>query len=234
MLFFCLALPPVVSAELGELAGPDYVVKVWGADEGLTEGSVTDIAQTPEGYLWIGTLFGSVLRFDGMRFVRYNSANTPEFLLKWGIPRLTVDRGGTLWISMHDGGMTTWDQQGFHSMFSSTNQPDHLLWSAPGRVIFVFGDGRLLSGNETGGQWAWQTVTLPDALPQPQCCADADGQIWYLRAENKSAPGRLPAPMGSRPAWRARPQKSSPPTRRVTSGSAPTSPWLSGGRTVSP
>jgi signal transduction histidine kinase/ligand-binding sensor domain-containing protein len=185
MLFFCLALPPVVSAELGELAGPDYVVKVWGADEGLTEGSVTDIAQTPEGYLWIGTLFGSVLRFDGMRFVRYNSANTPEFLLKWGIPRLTVDRGGTLWISMHDGGMTTWDQQGFHSMFSSTNQPDHLLWSAPGRVIFVFGDGRLLSGNETGGQWAWQTVTLPDALPQPQCCADADGQIWYLRAENK-------------------------------------------------
>ena len=58
-------------------------------------------------------MFGSVLRFDGARFVSYNSANTPEFSQKWGVPRLMVDRGGTLWISMLDGGMTTWDKAGF-------------------------------------------------------------------------------------------------------------------------
>jgi len=97
------------------------------------------VAQTPEGYLWIGTLFGSVLRFDGTRFESYSSANTPEFLLKWGVPRLMVDRGGTLWISMYDGGMTAWDKQGFRSVFTSTNQPERMLWSAPGRVVFVFG-----------------------------------------------------------------------------------------------
>ncbi len=183
--FLCLGAPFLAPAREDDSVNQDYVVKVWGADDGLTEGSVTDVAQTPEGYLWVGTLFGSVLRFDGTRFVRYNSANTPEFSLKWGVPRLMVDQEGTLWISMHDGGMTTWDQQGFHSVFTSTNQPDRMLWSAPGKVIFVYDDGRLLSGTKSSGQWNWQTVRLPGALPQDQCCADIAGRVWYLRGEHE-------------------------------------------------
>ena len=144
MLAVGLARPADSFADEDDSAGQDYVVKVWGADEGLTEGSVTDVAQTPEGYLWVGTVFGSVLRFDGTRFVSYNSANTPEFSLKWGVPRLMADRGGPLWISMVDGGLTSWDKNGFRSIFTSTNQPDRILWSAPGKVIFVCGGGKLL------------------------------------------------------------------------------------------
>lgn len=184
-LFLCLVQPAFLLTAEDDSAGQGYVIKVWGADDGLTEGSVTDVAQTPEGYLWVGTLFGSVLRFDGTRFVRYNSANTPEFSQKWGIPRLMVDREGTLWISMVDGGMTTWDQHGFSSVFNSTNRPDRLLWSAPGKVIFIYANGNLLSGQKTRGQWNWQTVTLPNVLPQGQQCADAKGRIWYLQSENK-------------------------------------------------
>src|SRR6185369_8866528 len=105
-LFFLSLLPPCAPAASDSSPQQEYVIKIWGADDGLTEGSVTDIAQTPEGYLWIGTLFGSVLRFDGTRFVSYNSANAPEFFQKWGVPRLMVDQQGTLWISMYDGGMT--------------------------------------------------------------------------------------------------------------------------------
>jgi signal transduction histidine kinase/ligand-binding sensor domain-containing protein len=185
VLFACLLLPSLASADTNDSAAQDYVVKVWGADDGLTENSVTDVAQTPEGYLWIGTLFGSVLRFDGTHFVMYNSANTPEFSLKWGVPRLMVDQAGTLWISMFDGGITSWDQDGFHSGFVSTNQPARLLWSAPGRVVFAYGDGRLLSGQKSNGQWNWQVVSLPNISSQPYQCSDASGQIWYLQNENK-------------------------------------------------
>jgi signal transduction histidine kinase/ligand-binding sensor domain-containing protein len=185
MLFFCLALPAFAPASEDNSVSQDYMVKVWGADDGLTEGSATDVAQTPEGYLWVGTLFGSVLRFDGTRFVSYGSANTPEFLLKWGVPRLMVDQGGTLWISMVDGGLTTWDKQGFRSVFASTNRPDQMLWSAPGKVLFIYSNGKLLSGQQRGSQWNWETVTLPDVLPQGQQCADADGRVWYLRGEHE-------------------------------------------------
>jgi len=184
ILCLCL-LPAFALADESDSAGQDYVIKVWGADDGLTEGSVTDVAQTPEGYLWVGTLFGSVLRFDGTRFVTYNSANTPEFSLKWGVPRLRVAPDGMLWITMFDGGMTTWDKHGFRSVFTSARQPDHMLWSAPGRTIFVYGDGRLLSGRKSGDQWDWQTVSLPEILPQGQHCADAEGRVWYLRGDNE-------------------------------------------------
>jgi signal transduction histidine kinase/ligand-binding sensor domain-containing protein len=177
---------PLLARGAGESSiGQYYAIKVWGADEGLTEGSVTDVGQTPEGYLWVGTIFGSVLRFDGTRFVSYNSANTPEFLLKWGVPRLMVDQAGTLWISMHDGGMTTWDQRGFHAAFPRLEQPDRLLWSAPGRVLFAYGNGQLLSGRQHGEQWDWETVMPPSALPDSQLCADATGRVWYLREERE-------------------------------------------------
>src|ERR1035441_2692190 len=185
-LLLCAVFPFLAVAEETNSVSQFYTIKVWGADEGLVEASVTDVAQTPEGYLWVGTLFGSVLRFDGTRFASYNSANTPEFSLKWGVPRLMVDQAGTLWINMVDGGTTTWDQQGFHPAFLSTNQPDRLLWSAPGKVVFSSGDGKLLTGRKSGAQWDWETATLTNALPQTnQCCADAAGRVWYLRGENE-------------------------------------------------
>jgi signal transduction histidine kinase/ligand-binding sensor domain-containing protein len=168
-----------------EVAAQHYIVKVWGADDGLTERSVTDVAQTPEGYLWLGTLFGSVLRFDGNRFVSFSSANTPEFSLKWGVPRLMVDQQGTLWISTYDGGMATWDRNGFRSVFTSTNTPNKMLWSAPGRVIFSYASGGLLAGQKRGQQWEWTAGTLASAVQQSQQCADAEGRIWYVRGEQE-------------------------------------------------
>lgn len=171
-------------AEDPNLAG-QYYVRVWGADDGFTEGSVTDVAQTPEGYLWVGTLFGSVVRFDGIRFVSYTSANTPGFSSKWGVPRLMVDATGMLWINMYDGGMTLWDRRGFRPAFTMTNQPDHMLWSAPGKILFVYGDGRLLSGKERGGRWNWDIVTLTNATGQSQHCVDARGRVWYLRGDQE-------------------------------------------------
>ena len=184
--FSILGLSIPARADDGDFTGQYYTVKVWGAVDGFMEGSVTDVAQTPEGYLWIGTVFGSVLRFDGTRFVSFNSANTPEFSLKWGLPRLMVDKAGTLWISIYDGGMTTWDRQGFHSTFTSTNEPDRLLWSAPGKVVFVYDNQKkLLSGNKHGEKWDWETVNLSGDVPQTPPCADADGHVWYRRSDHE-------------------------------------------------
>jgi signal transduction histidine kinase len=183
LLLLCAASPVCAPATEEDSVSQYYYVKVWGADDGFTEGSVTDVNQTPEGYLWVGTLFGSVLRFDGSRFVGYTSANTPGFVSKWGVPRLMVDKTGALWISMHDGGMTIWDKQGFRPAF--TNQPGQILWSAPGKVIFEYGNARLLSGELQGGQWEWQTIALPNAIGQSQHFADAQGRVWYLRNDNE-------------------------------------------------
>lgn len=63
------------SAERYE-AGDDFVMQVWDTDSGLPHSAVTSIAQTPDGYLWVGTLHGGLARFDGTRFVNFDLGNT--------------------------------------------------------------------------------------------------------------------------------------------------------------
>jgi ligand-binding sensor domain-containing protein len=79
----------------------DYLIDVWTGDSGLPNGSVTAIAQTPEGYLWVGTLNG-LARFDGVRFVTYEPLNTPELkhaltpITNWTLLGSGVFSGGAI------------------------------------------------------------------------------------------------------------------------------------------
>jgi ligand-binding sensor domain-containing protein len=75
-------------------------------EEGLPDGEITAIAQTPEGYLWIGTPKG-LARFDGTRFRAYQPRNTPEFK-DASIANLLTDNAGRLWIGTADGTMLRW------------------------------------------------------------------------------------------------------------------------------
>jgi len=56
-----------------------YAHTAWKIRDGFPKGIIQSIAQTPDGYLWLGTEFG-LLRFDGVRSIpwqpvlRHNSA----------------------------------------------------------------------------------------------------------------------------------------------------------------
>jgi len=55
-----------------EHASADYLIRVWNSEDGLPQNSVNCLAQTPDGYLWLGTRSGGLARFDGTRFVIFN------------------------------------------------------------------------------------------------------------------------------------------------------------------
>ena len=59
-----------------------YGVRVWQTDDGLPQNSVYAIAQTPNGYLWVGTREG-LARFDGVRFVTLGENAPPELSHGW-------------------------------------------------------------------------------------------------------------------------------------------------------
>ena len=63
---------------VADLPPDDFMVQVWDTDSGLPHSTVTSIAQTPDGYLWIGTLHGGLARFDGVRFVNFHPGTTPD------------------------------------------------------------------------------------------------------------------------------------------------------------
>jgi len=50
-----------------------YAHTAWKVREGFAKGSILSIAQTPDGYLWVGTAFG-LYRFDGVRNVPWQPA----------------------------------------------------------------------------------------------------------------------------------------------------------------
>src|ERR1700704_2340181 len=76
---------------------PLYVSRIWRAQDGLPENRIRAIAQTPDGYLWIGTS-GGLARFDGVRFVVYARFNTPA-MTGDDVSALAVARDGSLWAA---------------------------------------------------------------------------------------------------------------------------------------
>ena len=81
----------------------DYTLQNWQVEQGLPQVSVTAIAQTPDGYLWVGT-FNGLARFDGVRFTIFDEENTPA-LGNSAIAQLQVDEHGALWIVTVAGGL---------------------------------------------------------------------------------------------------------------------------------
>ena len=73
-----------------------YLRERWFSDRGFSGGAVTALAQTPDGYLWIGTDKG-LLRFDGSSFRAFPRA-TPTNVPIGFVRALIVDPHGALWI----------------------------------------------------------------------------------------------------------------------------------------
>ena len=90
-----------------------YVRRSWQTEEGLPQNSVRAIAQTPDGYLWLGTETG-LARFDGFQFSVFDTSNTP-LLHSNTITALLVDRNETLWIGTHGGGLLCYRDHRFQS-----------------------------------------------------------------------------------------------------------------------
>ena len=75
--------------------------EVWLTEHGLPQNTVHAIAQTPDGYIWIGTEEG-LARFDGVKFTVFDKQNTPAFKSNY-IKTLLADRQGALWIGTAQG-----------------------------------------------------------------------------------------------------------------------------------
>jgi signal transduction histidine kinase/ligand-binding sensor domain-containing protein len=98
-----LALDPALDAS-------QYGHTTWKIREGFSKTRITAFAQTPDGYLWLGTPFG-LQRFDGVRNVPWeppSGASLPNRRIR----ALLVARDGTLWIGT-DAGVASWREGKF-------------------------------------------------------------------------------------------------------------------------
>ena len=82
-----------------------YAHMSWKIREGFTKGIIISMAQTPDGYLWLGTEF-SLVRFDGVRTVPWQPPPN-QSLPSNEIEYLLAARDATLWIGTSKG-LASW------------------------------------------------------------------------------------------------------------------------------
>jgi len=120
-----------------------YTRHVWQAPDGLPEQTVQAFAQTPDGYLWIGTT-GGLLRFDGLHFSVFDRQNTP-MLGENSIFCLMVGRDGTLWIGTEGGGVVSYAAGQFRARLAHAAQGDDFV-----RTLAQDPDGTIWAGTDGG------------------------------------------------------------------------------------
>jgi ligand-binding sensor domain-containing protein/signal transduction histidine kinase len=120
-----------------------YSRRVWQSADGLPEDLAQALAQTPDGYLWIGTS-GGLVRFDGVRFTVFNHGNEPVFRDD-SVYSLFTTRDGVLWAGTEGGGVIRYQGRTFRAFGAKEG-----LSNAFVRVIFEDRQGTLWVGTDSG------------------------------------------------------------------------------------
>jgi PAS domain S-box-containing protein len=157
-----------------------YTRAAWGTETGLPMNTISAIARTPDGFLWIGMEEGLV-RFDGLRSKVYTHRDIPE-LPSDEITALLCDRRGNLWIGTQGGGITVKERDGRFRSYSTRNglSNDSILglYEDTAGAIWAGTDGGGVNRLENGRIRSFGTT---DGLPDDVVFAissDRSGAVW--------------------------------------------------------
>ncbi len=120
-----------------------YSHRFWSVRDGLPRNTITALAQTSDGYLWVGTDEG-VARFDGVRFQVFDARNTAQLPVPV-VTALAAARDGSLWIGTRGGGLLRHRDGRFERFTRNQGLPDNLV-----RAILEDRAGRLWIGTQQG------------------------------------------------------------------------------------
>jgi signal transduction histidine kinase/ligand-binding sensor domain-containing protein len=164
---------------------------------------VNCLAQTPDGYLWIGTRSGGLARFDGTRFVTFNPQSSPE-LKDVEFETLSVDSRGALWITAGNESMTSVANGKFRLVREPTVPPRwhplQLVAEASNAVYLASFHPSVFRVPRDGAVNEAERIDLNPAplVPLPPAFITVpDGGLWYITDSHQVARLDLSTP-GSR------------------------------------
>lgn len=168
----------------------------WGIEQGFPAGPIYAIAQTPDGYLWIGTEKGLV-RFDGQGFRLNENTITDQTGPVLG---LTLDRHGDLWARLRrptllrfrdgrfDKPLASISKAGSVVATSRTNEGDLLLWVLDGEPAALSFDGQKLKKLSVPQFFSRSPVLALSQLPNGEIWVGTrDAGLFRLHGDNSSA-----------------------------------------------
>lgn len=104
-IFCCLCIICSSASYADDDSLSSYFVDVWTSHDGLPHNSISDIAQTEDGYLWFATWEG-VARYNGRQFTLFDR-NNDTHMQDSGSKVLTPEEGNKLWVAGARGSLVT-------------------------------------------------------------------------------------------------------------------------------
>ncbi len=159
-----------------------WLNRSWQTDDGLPDNSVTGLAQSADGYLWVGTR-GGLLRFNGQEFTPIVLPELPGVTNRV-IRMMLLDKRGRLWLGKERGRLVCLDHDKVLAFGIEDGLPDEqmtsiveggdedLLVSYP-NSIFSIKDGacKLIGGGDFSGENRNGFVVMDGG----------GGEVWYSR-----------------------------------------------------
>ena len=155
------------------------VIRTWGVDEGLPQGTVYGLAQTSDGYLWAATQEGFV-RFDGSEFTVFDKRSA-ETITNNMVLTLMAAQDGSLYAATNGGGLVQVSGRRIRSYIRNDGLPSlaiSALYQSSDRTIWI-GTQEGLARLQNDGRIV--TVATADKLPHGAVTAiteDWSGQLW--------------------------------------------------------
>jgi len=177
-----------------------YIHDSWGTERGFPGGTVTSMAQTPDGYLWIGTDRG-LIRFDGIAFQKFEEAR-PASVTIGPVRTLLTDQQGYLWILLQNTKLLRYRDGSFNLVQGEAENGITAIGQASGNKVLlsslavgvlVYKNGSFANASESlaakqdrsqvQSDFIWSTGLALHRLLEPSAAvislaATTDGKVW--------------------------------------------------------
>jgi len=150
----------------------------WSAKDGIP-GPVRAIAQTPDGYLWLGTEAG-LYRFDGLRFAPIEPGAVAGHQHSQAVWSLCAARDGSLWIGFGSGGVGRLQNGRVIRYSSEEGAPEGgILSIVEDSTGVIWAGGQYAFGRFENGAWRPVGKEMGYLAPGAQVLlVDSQGALW--------------------------------------------------------
>lgn len=175
------------AAQPAPLGSQRIVHETWTFKDGAPQ-VVESLAQTTDGYLWLGTESG-LYRFDGVRFERFPSP-FGEQLPATDVSCLFAPRTGGLWIGYRFGGLFSFLRSGKLTNFRFASTTGTVQGFAQDRQGIVWAGSTRGLWRFDGANWQQNPYEWNSQLSVAQVGFDRDGILWVLTDRKSTDFGR--------------------------------------------
>jgi signal transduction histidine kinase/ligand-binding sensor domain-containing protein len=170
-------LSPFLALTVAASVDSSWYERAWESGDGLPDNSVSGVAQTPDGYLWVATA-GGLMRFDGVQFQEFPLTSL-DGVRDRVVRAMYMDTQGELWLGM-DRGSIVCIAPGSTQVF--TNVPDAraacITEDGTGAIWVSYVDGGLTQ-IKNGYVTVYNDANGWHGVGTAYLASDINGRLWF-------------------------------------------------------